>query len=269
MISRITLSALLLVLACSGLSAQEWRSAIERPGENGRWLCWEYSSKGQHARTIGAARSRKYFTKNISDFDAQIAWRKANDKLQDWSLFQTEIKPVGSLAGQQVMDIFYYAPNDVKKAKAIGKMVLIGSKDQFRPAVWILDDTEVHFSSSQIINVQGIAVLSTRSRIDGTGNFHYEDYFAFDQRKKIPVNLQPDRSIEAATKKLLPAGYGVWKGGGFDLATMTYKYAVWKEKDSNCCPSGGNIELHLQIKGGRIVVNKASYLPASANRKMN
>ncbi len=268
MISRIFL-LIALVLPCSALPAQEWDAASERPDENGRWLCWEYSGKGQQAREIVGAHPLEYFTKNLSDFDAQIAWRKANDKLQDWSLIRTEINPVGSLAGQQVMDVFYYAPNDVRKAKAIGKLVLIGSKDRFRPAVWILDDTEVHFSSSQIINVRGIAVLSTRSRIDGTGNFHYEDYFSFDQRKKIPVNLQPDRSIEAATKKLLPAGYGVWKGGGFDLATMTYKHAVWKEEDSDCCPSGGNIELQLQIKGDRIVVNKASYLPANANRKMN
>jgi hypothetical protein len=267
MISRIAFSALLFVLACSGLAAQEWRSPEERPGENGRWLCWEYSSKGQQARTIDTTHSLEYFTKNISDFDTELAWRKANDKLQDWSRIRTEIKPVGNLAGQQVMDIFYYPPNDAEKTKAFGKMVVIGSQNRFRPVVWIFDDTEVHFSSSQIITVQGVSVLSTRTRIDGTGNFHYEDYFVFDRQMKMPVNLQPDSAIEAATKRLLPAGHGVWKGGGFDLAAMTYKQAVWKNEDSNCCPSGGDIELHLQIKANRIVVTKASYRPARPTGK--
>ncbi len=265
MISRNILLTLLLVLVCSNLTAQEWSSAAERPDENNRWLCWEYSGKGKRAREMTEAHSLEYFTENLSEFDSEIAWRKAEDKLQDWSLIQTEIKPVGVLAGQQVMDIYYYLPNDHKKAKAIGKMVLMGSKNQFKAVVWMLDDTGVDFSPSQINNVQGMNVLSTRSRIDGSGNFYYEDYFVFDSLKQIPVNLQVDRSIEQAIKKLLPAGHGVWRGGGFDLAAMTYKQAVWKDKDSNCCPSGGNIELHLDIRKNKIVVSKANYQPAKGN----
>ncbi|MEO8001409.1 MAG: hypothetical protein ABI644_05995 [Arenimonas sp.] len=251
-----------LVLLCPDLSAQQWISAYDRPEENGRWLCWEYSGKGQQAREITELRPLEYFTKQLADFDSEIGWRMANDKLQDWSKIHSQVNNVGMFAGQQVIDIFYYLPDDDKKAKAFGKMVVIGNKNQFRPIVWVLDDTDVDFSASAIKLVQGVSVLATRSRIDGSGNFYYEDYFTYDKKKEIPVNFRPDDSIQQAKRKLLPPGHGVWKGGGFDLEKMTYRQSVWKDGDSNCCPSGGEIELRLRFEENLIVVAKANYYPA-------
>ena len=255
-----------LFLACCSVRAQEWNAGSERPVENGRWICWEYSGKGQRAREIIDAKPLEYFTRQLADFDAEIGWRKANDKLQDWSKIRSTINTVGLFAGEQVVDIFYYAAEDDKRTKAFGKMVLIGNNNQFRPVIWILDENGVAFSASEIKVVQGITVLATRSRIDGSGNYYYEDYFGFDQKNKTPVNFRPDDAIELATKKNLPAGHGVWKGGGFDLDNMVYKHSVWKDGDSNCCPSGGTIKLQLQFKRNRIVVSKSSYLPAKAEQ---
>jgi hypothetical protein len=238
--------------------SQAWDIPSERPTEKGRWLCWNYSGKGSWALEITTAHPLEYFVKDLSDFDSEIHWRVTNEKKFGWSKYKGEVKNVGVFAGRQVWDIFFYLPQD---KIPFGKMVLISENNLFRPVVWILADTLVYFASSEIKIVQGVSVLETKCRIDGRGNYYYEDYFIFDEQLKIPVNLRSDSIISAAIEKLLPSGHRIVNGGGFNLESLSYVIPVWKEKDGNSATRGGKIEIKLKLVKDHLIVSKANYFP--------
>lgn len=113
-----------------------------------------------------------------------------------------------------------------------------------------------------ILEVAGHQVLAYRAHPGGTGNFYVEYYFLFDPKTRLPkpLDLQP---IEAKLAEILPAGHAVWKGGGFDIASLTYTHFVWQEGDGNCCPSGGSVSMKLAIRDLALVVVDAVYSPQS------
>lgn len=109
-------------------------------------------------------------------------------------------------------------------------------------------------------NIQEHRVLIYRAQIRGTGNFYIEYYFLFDPESRLPTPLdfQP---IETTLAEILPKDHAVWKGGGFDIETLTYKSSVWKKGDGNCCPTGGSVSMKLTIRDLSLVVVDAEHTP--------
>jgi hypothetical protein len=50
------------------------------------------------------------------------------------------------------------------------------------------------------------------------------------------------------TEVQLPPCYGIWKGRRPDLQTMQAQSSVWVEGDPNCCPTGGEVAVTLEIR---------------------
>jgi len=101
-------------------------------------------------------------------------------------------------------------------------------------------------------------ILATRMLIPGTGNNYYEDYFWFSPGGPVRIDIE---TITAALKSILPAGSGVWKGGGLDMRSLSYHNSVWKDRDANCCPSGGAVDIRFRIDDGRVIVTSKHFDP--------
>jgi len=123
----------------------------------------------------------------------------------------------------------------------------------------------VLFAPSRIVNVANRAVLVSRHRIDGTGNFYFEDYFIFDRQQNLPVNLAVGRATAAELSKVLPPRRSVWKGGGFDVSSLHCASGVWKDGDANRSPSGGRVNIQFGIRGNTVVVLNTRYDPSFRN----
>jgi hypothetical protein len=115
-------------------------------------------------------------------------------------------------------------------------------------------------STPELVTVQGHTLLAYRAPRGGTGNFHIEYYFIFNPETRLPVPLSLD-PIETKLKEILPENRAVWKGGGFDIATLSYKHSVWQKGDGNCCPSAGQVNMQLEIRDKALVVVESNYDP--------
>lgn len=111
-----------------------------------------------------------------------------------------------------------------------------------------------------IVTIQGIPVLVYRTRVSGTGHFFIEYYFIYHKKNKRPIPIDMSAIVESLSR-ILPKGYSVWKGGGFNIEKMTFSHAVWKKGDGNCCPTGGRVDLKLSLKNGKIIVIEERYDP--------
>lgn len=138
---------------------------------------------------------------------------------------------------------------------------MAGRAGQFRPLVWTLADGRVFFEPPRVIDVANRSVLVSRDRIEGTGNFYYEDDFVFDQQSETGVNLHVDAAVGEELKQVLPPGTEVRKGGGFHIETLRFQQGVWKRSDPNCCPSAGSVAIQFAIRDNALAVTKAEYHP--------
>lgn len=119
----------------------------------------------------------------------------------------------------------------------------------------VAESPQPHF-----VDIDGRRLLVYRAPVGGTGNFHIEYYFLFDEDTRLPVPLNLD-VIDQRLATLLPEGRAVWKGGGFDIESLTYSSPVWQEGDGNCCPSAGRVTMQLNIEENELVVTDAQYDP--------
>jgi hypothetical protein len=247
---------LLISLLLVQQSALPWDTP-GRPPENGRWLCWSYNGDGSWVQVIPRAQDLQHYLQNSASFDAELQWSIDHDP--GWTSISGRIETVGTLAGREVVDIFFTAGD---QPKPFGKMVLIGHEGLFRPVIWILDQMGVDLSQSSIIQVDTREILVSRCRVSGTGNFYLEDYLVFNEKGQIPKNLRADDVIQETLKKVLPKGLGVWKGGGFAISTLTFVSPVWKKGDGTCCPTGGRIAIKLQLIDDCLTVADTDFDPS-------
>jgi hypothetical protein len=81
-------------------------------------------------------------------------------------------------------------------------------------------------------------------RLAGTGAFNEDLYFLWQPGRWVEIDAQ------AWKKDLrLPAGHGLWKGVVVDPTAFTARSSVWREGDGNCCPSGGEVRVRLEVRG--------------------
>ncbi|HEY4089277.1 MAG TPA: hypothetical protein VGM43_25280, partial [Bryobacteraceae bacterium] len=164
----------------------------------------------------------------------------------------------GEFAGREVDDVVFRIAS---KPDPVAKLVVIGYREEFRPIVWTLADSEVSFVPSMVVKLPNATVLVNRDRVDGTGNWFYEDYFVFDRASGLPVSLEFDTVIDSELKRILPPGTAVRMGGGFNIQSLQYKQGVWKHGDPNCCPTAGTVSIQLAIRDNAAAVGHADYRP--------
>lgn len=112
----------------------------------------------------------------------------------------------------------------------------------------------------RVETVQGHQVLSFRTTVPGTGNYDMGFHFVQDVATGEPLMVD-DAAIKKAIAATVPAGCGVWKGGGLDFTNQRYSAPVWQRTDANCCPTGGRIEMDLRLQGAVLTVVSVRYQP--------
>jgi len=66
---------------------------------------------------------------------------------------------------------------------------------------------------------------------------------------------------QAALSRHLPAGTEVRGAVRLDPGRMTAAFALWREADPGCCPTGGRAEARLALEGDRLVLRDVALLP--------
>jgi len=172
--------------------------------------------------------------------------------------FQTELKKIGTLQGFAVYDLLYSFDDHVDTGEIDWKSILVEvAPEQFRE-IYHLQPTAAKIEPAFLLKIEGQDVLATRDVIPGTGIFFYEDYFWFSTAGAARIDIE---MITAAVKSILPSGAGVWKGYGLDMANLRYHMPVWKDGDSNCCPTGGTVDIKFRLAGAQIIVTSKHFDP--------
>ncbi|MEG3180653.1 hypothetical protein [Sphingomonas sp. LT1P40] len=99
----------------------------------------------------------------------------------------------------------------------------------------------------------GDGMIWVPGRVIGTGNGNADLLFRFNA-----VAGWGDIELESWWSTLparLPKGFGVWKGVEYDFEGLAATSKLWRDKDPNCCPSGGEVMLDFEIEGRKLVLN--------------
>lgn len=85
-------------------------------------------------------------------------------------------------------------------------------------------------------------------RIAGTGNGNADLLFKWDDASKSWQDIELESWWRTLEPKL-PKGFMIWKGVDYDFEGMSATSKLWRERDANCCPSGGEALLDFDIAG--------------------
>lgn len=85
-------------------------------------------------------------------------------------------------------------------------------------------------------------------RVAGTGDGNADLLFKRDDASQSWQDIELERWREALPAKL-PRGFGIWKGVDYDFEGMGATSKLWRDKDANCCPTGGDAQLSFAIVG--------------------
>lgn len=177
-----------------------------------------------------------------------------------WHKFKTEVRKVGTLSGFGIYDLFYRFDEHVGTKEIDWKSIVVEvSPGQFRE-IYHLQPIAALIEPSFFVKAGSGEILGTRDLIPGTGNNYYEDYFWLSPLGATRINIE---AIGEAVQSVLPSDYGVWKGGGLVIAKLSYHMPVWKKGDSNCCPTGGAVDVKFRLDGGRVVVTSKNFDPTA------
>lgn len=90
-------------------------------------------------------------------------------------------------------------------------------------------------------------------RTMGTGNGNADLLFTWDAASRSWQDIDLDSWRDTLPGKL-PKGFGIWKGVDYDFEGLGAYSKLWRDKDGNCCPSGGEARLDFAIDGRRLVL---------------
>lgn len=175
---------------------------------------------------------------------------------------EPEIYRPGRFHDREVVELLFF---DAENGRAAAKLVLLAGGHEFRPLIF--NSGDLYFEHASIVSAANTTFLVNRDRISGTAAEEIESYFVLDESQGVPINVPFDEVIRTRLRTLLPAGKGVWKGGGFDVGTLRFTKDVWKNGDANCCPTAGTVTIQLALKDNRPVVVSAKYKPRADVRR--
>jgi len=179
--------------------------------------------------------------------------------------FQTEVRSVGKVQGFAIYDLFYRFDDHIDSGQSDWKSILVENPPGQYREIYHLQPTLAEIGPSFLLKAGRGEILGTRDQIAGTGGFYYEDYFWFEPGGPVRIALDP---IWKAVQSIpLPSGFAIRKGYGLDMESLTFHMPVWRERDGNCCPTGGTIDVKFKLDGGRVVVTSKQFDPDASTVK--
>ncbi|HEX4925983.1 MAG TPA: hypothetical protein VFV50_17960 [Bdellovibrionales bacterium] len=97
--------------------------------------------------------------------------------------------------------------------------------------------------------------------VDGSGNYNESEMYV--RKNKSWSKIDTESWYDELVKKI-PADTKILKGVWPDFKTMTATAYLYKDKDPNCCPTGGKANASLGLSNGRIVLKSVSLEPGES-----
>jgi uncharacterized protein len=154
---------------------------------------------------------------------------------------------LGTLSGKKVYVVRY--------PSGLTGVLVERQQDRFLPVLYV--NPEQSIERLGIMKMDNQEVLAYSTTLSGTGHFTQDWYFVIENG--VPKSIHYQMVLNEELKKILPEKSGVWKGGGFNPDTLVFSNSVWREKDANCCPTGGSVEVVLGLDKGRFIVRSSRY----------
>lgn len=109
------------------------------------------------------------------------------------------------------------------------------------------------FDPPHSFTYRGVLLLHLQLRYPGAGRF----------REDVVYHVSPDGALHrvrlsAPGERYLAAlspGEGIWKSPSFDFRddAMGFSFGIWREGDTNCCPSGGQVQGVFELRGSAVL----------------
>jgi hypothetical protein len=195
-----------------------------------------------------------YFEQTLPPVHAEIPWITSG-RITGVSQL------VATVAGRRIYDVSIALDTLKSGYYDTLKLILIeNGTDVFCPVYFSATGRgTTRYDPSFLTETRGGQILSTQGTVAGTGNYRDEAYWLLDSSAVtyLPVMERVGQALAA----LLPAEHGVWKGGGFDPASLIFRHMVWRTGDGNCCPSGGRVSLIFAIENRELVLKSGEHQP--------
>jgi hypothetical protein len=162
---------------------------------------------------------------------------------------------LGTLSGKRVYSVRY--------SNGITTILFERQPDRFLPFLFVKPEDGQGIDILGIETIDGQDLLTYSSTVSGTG--HFTNDYQFVLVRGVPKLLEYQSTLNAEIERILPAGWGVRKGGNFNFSTLTLSSGVWTENDSNCCSSGGSVEIVLGLKNGEFFVKSSHWTKPDLN----
>lgn len=140
-----------------------------------------------------------------------------------------------------------------------GFMLLSGGETgAVRPRAWAFEGWR--YEAPTLLMVGDEMYVAIAGRMQGTGNGNADALFRWSPDAAEPLAQVDNWSWREQLAERLPAGLEVWKG-------VDYRYGdgeiwawtkLWQSTDGNCCPSGGEATLALEIRDNALVLGTVS-----------
>lgn len=216
-----------------------------------RWAIQRHSGKGDFWDNEPSCHELEYFLRDAKRFDLDDMLTQSGPK------DKVEVKTIGTLEGFSITQVLH-TPED-EEEPAI-KLVLIERKpDQFCEIFQSEYDFPIEsVEPLRIVDVESQKVLMNHERVSGNGNFYLEEYWTFDKKGPISLDLGV---IDVTLREVLPPGDVVRNGGGFDIEKLCYAMPVWKKGDSHGEPTGGVVQIRFALQDRQLVAVRRQYDP--------
>ncbi|MFV2006617.1 MAG: HEAT repeat domain-containing protein [Longimicrobiales bacterium] len=109
------------------------------------------------------------------------------------------------------------------------------------------------FAPPHTFTYRGVLLLHLQLRFLGTGQL----------REDVVYHVSSDGALHrvqlsAPGEHYLPAlfpGEGIWKSPSLDFRAdvMGFSFGIWREGDTNCCPSGGQVQGVFELRGAAVL----------------
>jgi hypothetical protein len=145
--------------------------------------------------------------------------------------------------------------------RGYGTQVILAD-DEGQYHLLVLDLVSWGPPSLDVVQVGDRPVLAYHASMGGNSCNELTGFFVQEGDDVAVVKV--DEAIQAALEKVLPDGCFVWNGGGFDLASLTYKQFVWGGNDCHANPTYGTVRIEFDLVGHDLVARHCRYSPKQA-----
>lgn len=235
-----------------------WPAAPAR----GQWQRTVMSGKGEFVDHPGAHPLAYFMADPFLRDDGQDLAGSARDYT-----FATDVRPVGSLAGFKIVDVFYrITPRGQEPKVSINwKSILVEAQPGAYREIFHLQVLQTEPTASRIVDAGNEAVLATMTSDGGNGGGCFEGYWWFDASGPHALDFS---EVTRAIAEALPPG-ARFRTTCDELHLEREEVVTWAQRrDAEChaCGGLGKVTARFRLNGAHAQPADIKYSPDAASQ---